>query len=92
VIQRSGVPASVLRTAEDWWYFVENTYYRPFRHSDDEQLPWFEVNQLDRENRRALWELIRNAVTVFFADHQTEYPGWLNSLESTYGPRTWTVE
>ena len=86
LIRRSGVPSFVLRTEEDWWYFVRNTYYRPFRHGDNEQFPWFEIDQLDPANKQTLWDLIIAAISAFHPDHQSQHPHWLSLLAQTYGP------
>jgi len=79
------LPQDVLASEQSFWYFVENTYNYP-AWQEAASRPWFSVDHLGSDQRRALWTLIQRIVQDF--DDEPEQDRRLEDLRRTYGPET----
>jgi hypothetical protein len=85
LIKKSGLPSTVMKTSEDWWYFIDYTYHQGFRNDEElKTVPWFELDMLTSEQKKSLWQLLVSAVKHFEID-ESRKDSLLARWKLTYG-------
>ena len=55
LVSSAGLPSSITKTEDTWWYFIERTYSQAGYLGEE---VWFGVELLDIDQQAALWKLI----------------------------------
>ena len=81
LVKAAGLPSDVVLSEEKFSYFLQHTYNQDGYLA---RAPWFSLDLMTNDQRRALWQLIQAAKTTLWVS-RTGYS--LDDLARTFWPR-----